>query len=394
MEATERLRAAVFASPRPAESPLLKKLLAAEATMAAPAATPGLAGGVLWRTATTPTPTPAPAQSHRGPAMGPDTTGLTVTVLLRMAHLPTSIVHLLEAGQHPLVSLRVHNGRTTPARLRLTSFVEGYSAHAVDTVEIAPGQQAEISHLPTFFPDRLASLSEVCRASLHIQIDDLDGKLEQERTFPIWMLARTSALLHVPDPATGLPRDLMPYLAAWVTPSVPAVFALLRQAAASLTDGTVASYQMDAAGVQAQVKAIYDALKGAGITYVNSVLCFGAIPGVLAQRIRLPTESLTQRSANCMDGTVLLASVLEAASLHPALVLIPGHAFLGWETSEGSGQWDYLETTLLGSQDFAQAQAEGRALAAMYEDQAILRPAMFSRLSLRALRARGIWPME
>lgn len=393
MEATERLRAAVFASPRPAESPLLKTLLATEATVATPAATPAPAGGVLWRTTTTAT-TAVPAQSHRGTAMGPDTTGLTVTVLLRMAHLPTSIVHLLEAGQHPLVSLRVHNGRTTPARLRLTSFVEGYSAHAVDTVEIAPGQQAEISHLPTFFPDRLASLSEVCRASLHIQIDDLDGKMEQERTFPIWMLARTSALLHVPDPATGLPRDLMPYLAAWVTPSVPAVFALLRQAAASLTDGTVASYQVDAAGVQAQVKAIYDALKGAGITYVNSVLCFGAIPGVLAQRIRLPTESLTQRSANCMDGTVLLASVLEAASLHPALVLIPGHAFLGWETSEGSGQWDYLETTLLGSQDFAQAQAEGRALAAMYQEQAILQPSIFSRLSLRALRAQGIWPME
>ena len=154
------------------------------------------------------------------------------------------------------------------------------------------------------------------------------------------------------------------------------------------------SYQVDAKGVAAQVKAIYDALQRTGITYVNSVLCFGPIPGVFAQRIRLPRESLAQRSANCIDGTVLFASVLEAASLHPAIVLVPGHAFLAWETTEGTNQWEYLETTLLGSKSFDKAVEQGCKLAQRYQELAKTRPGSFVQLPLQALRAQGIWPME
>lgn len=337
---------------------------------------------------------PPSSPSHRGTQMGPQTTGLTVTARLRMAHVPTSIVHLLDVAQHPLVALRIHNGRNSIARLRFSSFVDGYSAHAIDTVEIPPQQEAESLLLPTFFPERLATINEVCRASLHIQIHDLDGKTEQQRTFPIWMLARTSALLNVPDPATGLPRDLAPYLGAWVTPNIPPVFDLLRKAAGNLPDGSVASYQVDACGVEAQIKAIYEALQGVGVTYINSVLSFGAMPGVLAQRIRLPRESLAQRAANCIDGTVLLASLLEAASLNPAIVLVPGHAFLSWEVGDGTDQWDYLETTMIGSHSFAKAQARGRRLAEKYVELSKVRPSAFRRLSLRALRSQGIWPME
>lgn len=383
------LRAAVFDNPDPADSPLLEQLLAAEATEPVLAPPNSPTTGVLWQSLKTEV-----APSERGKAMGPHTTGLTVTARLRMAQVPTSIVHLLDASKHPLISLRIHNGRHQTARVRLTSFVDGYSAHAIDTVEIPPGKEEELHHLPTFFPERLATVTEICRASLRIQIDDLDGKTEQERTFPLWFLAKTSALLHVSDPSTGLPRNLMSYLAAWVTPNVPAIFELLRSAAANLRDGSIASYQVDAKGVAAQVKAIYDALQSTGITYVNSVLSFGPIPGVLAQRIRLPRESLTHRSANCIDGTVLFASVLEAASLHPAIVLIPGHAFLAWETTKGTNQWEYLETTLLGSKSYDKAVEQGRKLAQVYQELAKTRPGSFVRLPLQELRAQGIWPME
>ena len=53
--------------------------------------------------------------------------------------------------------------------------------------------------------------------------------------------------------------------------------------------------------------------------------------------------------------TVLFASLLEAISLHPAIVLVPGHAFLGWETWTGAGEWKFLETTLIGTSTFEQA---------------------------------------
>ena len=89
---------------------------------------------------------------------------------------------------------------------------------------------------------------------------------------------------------------------------------------------------------------------------------FGAGPGQVTQRTRLPRESLRHKSANCIDGTVLMASLLEAASLHAAIVLVPGHAFVGWETWPGTDEWDYLETTMIATHDFEAAGQRARTL--------------------------------
>jgi hypothetical protein len=235
------------------------------------------------------------------------------------------------------------------------------------------------------------------RATLHIRIRNLDGAIEQHSTFPIWLLARTSAYLGVEDPATGEWIDFLPYLAAWVTPNRPEIMALLRRAAEIHPDRQIVGYQVDAAGVEAQVRAVFDALKDAEITYVNSVLAFGATEGTYMQRVRLPRESLEQKSANCIDGTLLMASLLEAASLNPGLVLVPGHAFLAWETQQEGGEWDYLETTMIGSYDFDAAQRSGRHLAARQRSLAerTQDDRYFRRLSVADLRVRkAITPME
>ncbi len=405
MTRLDRLRALVFDSPDPAASPYFDELLAEEALAAAQEARPPASSslesqigqrGLLWQT----------ESEVRGPTMrgaGRGRSLLLISVQQRMAHVPTSVVHLLDPTESPLISIRLRNQRSEPARVRITTYVEGYSAQAIETLDVPPSDSSaaaandsgiEIHQLPTFFPERLATLTEICRASLHIRIDDLEGRTELERTFPIWLLPRTSALLFVPDPTTGARRDLTRYLGAWVTPNAPGIPELLRRAATYVPGGSVASYQTDVQGVQAQVAAIYRALREASLTYVNSVLYFGVVPGVIGQRVRLPREALAVRSANCIDGAVLLASLLEAASLHPALVLVPGHAFLAWETRERSDDWDYLETTMVGSEPFERAQAQGRTLAKRYQGQLAENPRAFTRLSLRQLRAQGIWPME
>jgi hypothetical protein len=332
-----------------------------------------------------------------GILMGRDTTGVDAQVLLRQSHVPTGIVHLLDAEETPLVTYRIEYVGDEPVRLRLTSFVEAYSAQAIDTVELHYNESVEILHLPTFFPRQLRTVTEMTRATLHIRIDDLDGNTEQHSTFPIWLLARNSAYLGARDPATGRWIDFAPYLAAWVTPNAPEIMGLLRRAAELHPQRQIVGYQVDAAGVEAQVRATFNALKEAQIVYVNSVLSFGATEGTYLQRVRLPREALEQKSANCIDGTLLMASLLEAASLNPGLVLVPGHAFLAWETQDHSGDWDYLETTMIGSHDFEAAQRSARHLAARQEALAgrTNSSRYFRRLSLADLRVRrGITPME
>ncbi|KPA14801.1 hypothetical protein MHK_005004 [Candidatus Magnetomorum sp. HK-1] len=46
---------------------------------------------------------------------------------------------------------------------------------------------------PTLFQKPVQQLTELTRATLNIKIEDLDGNIEQHQTYPIWMLARTTA---------------------------------------------------------------------------------------------------------------------------------------------------------------------------------------------------------
>ena len=64
-----------------------------------------------------------------------------------------------------------------------------------------------------------------------------------------------------------------------------------------------------------------------------------------------------------------MASLLEAASLQPAIVLVPGHAFVAWETWEGTDEWDYLETTMIASHDFEAARQRARSLFERFSDE-------------------------
>ena len=68
------------------------------------------------------------------------------------------------------------------------------------------------------------------------------------------------------------------------------------------------------------------------LTLGASVLAFNPDHGTANQWVRLPRETLADHTANCLDGAVLFANLLEAVSLSPALVIVPSHAFVGWQT--------------------------------------------------------------
>ena len=80
---------------------------------------------------------------------------------------------------------------------------------------------------------------------------------------------------------------------------------------------------------------------------------------------RAPAEATWRdRRANCIDSSVLIAAALERIGLQPLIVLVPGHAFVGYRNGDGSAE--FLETTLLGvragaADSFERARAAGRA---------------------------------
>jgi hypothetical protein len=381
-----RQRRDVYGGPVEQVGPALAALVAAEQALAAAeqAARPAKSGGLLFTTE---------SDSNK---LGLETTGLEAECRLRMAQVPTAIAHLLDPKTDPLLTCTVQNGSDKTRRVRVTSFVEGYSAQAIETFEIKSGKSYSFDQLPTFFPERLVLLNELTRATLHIRVDDLDGQVELHRTHAIWLLPRTTAPLAVKDPKTGDWRDLTRYLGAFVTPNAPALEGLLRAAADLAPNNQFVSYQDGAAGVGAQVKALFDALQNKKLRYVNSVLAFSPEDGWSSQRVRLPRQTLDSTNGNCIDGTVLFASLLEAITLRPAIVLIPGHAFVAWQTDPADDDaWKYLETTLIGTKTFEDACGVGTARAKAFASAAAANPALFRRWALHDLRrTHGILPME
>jgi hypothetical protein len=335
-------------------------------------------------------------ESRRAAARrGRRTTGLEATVHLRMAQVPTSYYHLLDADEDPLISCQVTATDDSEAeirRIRVSSFIEGYSAAAVNTFEVARRHSHTFDQLPVLYSARTRDLTELTRAALNILVEDLDsGKVEIHETHPIWLLAHTTAPLAVRDPQTGEWRDMMRYFGAFVTPNAPDLMRFLRTGAQHHPEGRLVGYQGDEDAITPQVKALYDALKDEGnITYVNSLIDFSPEQGFSSQRVRLPRESLETHQANCIDGTVLFASLLEGISLNPAIVIVPGHAFLAWETWRNSGEWKYVETTMIGSHAFDQACGSATVTAARYEARKQLK--MYPLNELRA--THGIMPME
>jgi len=98
-----------------------------------------------------------------------------------------------------------------------------------------------------------------------------------------------------------------------------------------------------------QMSAVFQALKDKGIIYTNVATDFFAG----AQNVKTPAESLKTGSANCIDGTLVFASALEAIGMRPVLVLVPHHAFVAVHyLPDGSPLDDDLiamETTMVGT---------------------------------------------
>jgi hypothetical protein len=135
-------------------------------------------------------------------------------------------------------------------------------------------------------------------------------------------------------------------IAAWITPNTPAVEKLI---AAAKGRAPGANFPGEQAETGPQVKALWDELQSRGVSYVMD-------PNILAgegvyQRIRLPDDVLATGSAQCLEGSILFATLFEAIGLRPLIVMVPGHSFVGWHASARDGVEEgtpiFLETTMV-----------------------------------------------
>lgn len=123
-------------------------------------------------------------------------------------------------------------------------------------------------------------------------------------------------------------------LAAFVQPQQPVLAALSRSAATILGGRTGSSslegYQGSPERIPQIVEALCDAIHDDDIAYAVPPTSWGEH----GQRVRTAEDVLEGRLGTCLDTTILMASVLEYLSIEPLIVVLPGHALIGYWRAE------------------------------------------------------------
>jgi hypothetical protein len=146
------------------------------------------------------------------------------------------------------------------------------------------------------------------------------------------------------------PADISFMFAAYVNEQHPFVDKVLREALDGGIVDSFTGYQSgDPAEVYRQVYALWHALSQRDVRYSNITTSAAETDAVHSQHVRLIDESINNGQANCVDGSVLLASLLRKIDIEPVLVYVPGHCYLAFFLDAEQKHLVGLETTLIGS---------------------------------------------
>ena len=290
-----------------------------------------------------------------------------------------------------LVKWRIRNESNESIKITVVSEIPEWTPLVIKTIGLDPHESRELIQTP--FGVNLLRNHESVPATLILKAKTEDKVLFEE-TKNIRIRASGDMIWSLHSP-----WDTEYLIAAWVTPKNPVVEKILSIAKERLYGRSLSGYL--GSNVQEQVRAIFNAVRDIGVSYVNSTVSFGQVG--FTQRIRLPNESISQKAANCIDGAVLLASLFENIGLEPLIIIVPGHAFIGVKLSLGSKETLFIETTLLGREivesiltgettfDAAVRAANEKYIRASYESQ--YKPDALHIVDIKKAREIGIYPL-
>lgn len=187
--------------------------------------------------------------------------------------------------------------------------------------QLAPGDQVHLNDRRVALdPGVLWELSEAVTATVILRVLAGDTELARsERSVELLARNEWGGAAYMPE-----------MVAAFVTPNDPAVERILKKASESLQRAGLPSgldgYQTGSPQRAAYlIGAIWASVGSLDLSYANPPASFERG----GQKIRTPSHILESGLATCMDLTLLFASCLEQAGLHPIVVFTRGHSFAG-----------------------------------------------------------------
>lgn len=298
--------------------------------------------------------------------------------------------YLAAQPQDRLFTVQYSSG--SPITLFIYVTINGFSQTQMKSVKSMPTPQNEQFLPPLLKQDQvLGSLTHEENTSLHVQVTDANKHIYYDNDISLalhsrWLMQWT--------------QENRLRIGAWVTPDDRAVENLVQKAEGYLQNqapptppGMVGYRGASQQQVRDEVDALYDALRlSYHIKYVQESVPYTGADGNTnaVQNIKLPREVLKQGSGMCIELTVLLAAAVERIGLHPEIVIIPGHAFLGVAVKDDDNYFEYWDAVDINNNiaaDSANVDADGSYV------NHVAQHTIVDTILIGDARAAGIGPM-
>jgi hypothetical protein len=242
----------------------------------------------------------------------------------------------------------VVTSHTPNARVQVTITVDRLSEASTFDATLPHANRAyEIWPTIRFDMRALAGIREAFPATAHFTVA-VDGVQVGQQSKTI----RVRSVNDVPFVYVTKNRqhvDLSFMFVAFVNENSPIIDKILRDALAVNAVQSFKGYQGTPQEATREVFAIWNVLQRRRVKYSSITQPSGQSRNVVSQHVRFLDEVVDNQQANCVDGSVLFASVLYKLGIYPALVLVPGHMFVGFFADQQRRQPVFLETTLIGN---------------------------------------------
>lgn len=160
----------------------------------------------------------------------------------------------------------------------------------------------------------------------------LDGQPQGSQTRVI----RLRAVRDVPLAAKGARgMEFMGWVfGGFVTEDAPWIDVFLGEAFKDAETGPIGYQGKTPASVMAQADRVWRQLQRMGVKYssITEGANNAASTQVYSQTVRFPSDSIRTAQANCIDGSVLIASVLRKIAIDSFIITGPGHAMMAFTT--------------------------------------------------------------
>jgi hypothetical protein len=237
------------------------------------------------------------------------------------------------------------------AKVHVEIKVEGWvSPSELDAVLPVAGRRYRLAPYMRYDFRLLAETSQSYPAQVDYSVKLNEVDLGREM-LPIRIRSVNDVPFYTEKSLDGGPLDLKILFAGFVNESHSSIQTLLQEALKGKAVNSFMGYQTDSAGVNMQVFAIWNALQRRHVRYSSIATPSASSPSgnVYSQAVRFVDETIDSQQANCVDGSVLFASVLYKIGIHPLLVVKPGHMFVGYWLDENHNDYRFLETTGIGA---------------------------------------------